>query len=50
MKLLVEIFDKTEIKICYSSVYKDYWTVEKWKQPEECKNCENEDLFKPIKK
>ena len=33
------------IKVCYSSVYKDYWTVEKWKQPEECKNCENENLF-----
>jgi hypothetical protein len=49
-KLLTEIFDEAEIKVCYSSVYKDYWTVEKWKQPEECKNCENEDLFKPIKK
>jgi hypothetical protein len=50
MALLVDIFDNSKIKICYSSVYKDYWTVEKWKQPEECKNCENEDLFKPIKK
>ena len=49
-KLLTEIFDEAEIKVCYSSVYKDYWTVEKWKQPIECKNCENEDLFKPIKK
>jgi hypothetical protein len=50
MKLLVEIFDNAKIKICYSSVYKDYWIVEKWKQPEECKNCENENLFKPITK
>jgi hypothetical protein len=50
MKLLVGIFDEAKIKICYSSVYKDYWTVEKWKQPEECKNCENENLFKPLKK
>ena len=49
-KLLTEIFDEAEINVCYSSVYKDYWTVEKWKQPIECKNCENEDLFKPIKK
>ena len=50
MALLVSVFDQTKIKICYSSVYKDYWTVEKWKQPEECKNCEMEDLFKPTKK
>jgi hypothetical protein len=48
--MMVEIFDNAKIKVCYSSVYKDYWTVEKWKQPEECKNCENEDLFKPTKK
>ena len=48
--LLVDIFDNSRIKVCYSSVYKDYWTTEKWKQPIECKNCENEDLFKPIKK
>jgi hypothetical protein len=47
-KILTEIIDEAEIKICYSSVYKDYWTVEKYKQPEECKNCENENLFKPI--
>ncbi len=50
MAMLVEIFDEAKIKICYSSVYKDYWTVEKWKQPEECKNCEKEDLFKTTKK
>lgn len=50
IKMLVDIFDNARIKVCYSSVYKDYWTTEKWKQPIECKNCENEDLFKPIKK
>ena len=50
MELLVDIFDNSRIKVCYASVYKDYWTVEKWKQPIECKNCENEELFKPIKK
>ncbi|MDZ7897110.1 MAG: hypothetical protein U5N85_03650 [Arcicella sp.] len=50
IQLLVDIFDNARIKICYSSVYKDYWTTEKWKQPEECKNCENENLFKPTKK
>lgn len=43
--MMVDIFDNARIKVCYSSVYKDYWTVEKWKQPEECKNCENENLF-----
>lgn len=48
--MMVEIFDNTKIKVCYSSVYKDYWTVEKYKQPIECKNCENQDLFKPTKK
>ena len=47
---LVEIFDNAKIKICYSSVYKDYWTILKNEQPIECKNCENEELFKPIKK
>ena len=47
---LVDIFDNAKIKICYASVYKDYWTVLKDEQPIECKNCENEDLFKPIKK
>jgi hypothetical protein len=45
--LLVNIFDKSKIKVCYTSVYKDYWMVEKYKQPEECENCEEEDLFKP---
>jgi hypothetical protein len=44
--LMVDIFDNSKIKVCYSSVYKDYWTVEQWKQPEECKNCENEELLK----
>lgn len=48
--LMVGIFDEARIKVCYSSVYKDYWIVEKYRQPEECKNCEKENLFKPIKK
>jgi hypothetical protein len=43
--LLVNIFDNSRIKVCYASVYKDYWMVEKWKQPEECENCENENLI-----
>ena len=47
---LVEIFDNAKIKVCYASVYKDYWTILKNEQPIECKNCENEDLLKPIKK
>ena len=46
-KLLTEIIDEAQIKVCYSSVYKDYWTVEKYKQPVECKNCENENLLNP---
>ena len=50
VKTLVNIFDNAKIKICYASVYKNYWTVLKDDQPIECKNCENEDLFKPIKK
>jgi hypothetical protein len=50
IKLLVNIFDNSRIKVCYSSVYKDYWTTEKWKQPQECENCENENLFKPTTK
>jgi hypothetical protein len=50
MQLLMKIFDESQIKICYASVYKEYWTVVKYKQPEECKNCENEDLLKPTKK
>jgi hypothetical protein len=50
IELLVSIFDNSKIKVCYASVYKDYWTVEKWKQPEECKNCENENLFKANEK
>lgn len=47
---LAEVFDEAEIRVCYSSVYKEYWTASKWQQPIECKNCENEDLFKPTKK
>jgi hypothetical protein len=50
LELLLTIFEETTMKICYSSVYKEYWTVVNWKQPIECKNCENEDLFKPVKK
>ncbi len=49
IELLVNIFDNARIKVCYASVYKDYWTVEKWKQPEECKNCEYENLIKSVK-
>jgi hypothetical protein len=50
VQLLVDIFDNCQISVCYSSVYKEYWTVQKWKQPVECENCENVALLKPTVK
>jgi hypothetical protein len=34
-----EIFKATSIKICYSSIYQDFWTTEKDKHPIESENC-----------
>jgi hypothetical protein len=34
-----EIFKATSFKICYASIYQDFWTTEKEKQPVECEGC-----------